>query len=154
MGHKRQEVLFTVDKIYYRPKELVELLDMQETDIVRFAYGMGALYKVGDIRLVNYPVLKESLERYRSLMDSADGSYMEVEEATYFTGLSDEVIVKIAASANALYKVGEFRIIDVKTLDQYIRSFPVKAEEIGELDEEEPKKIRGSKFVREIIKKH
>ena len=148
MGDGKPKLQFIAVKIYYRPKELVEMLDTTEKEIVRFAYGVGALYEVEGIRLVNLPVYMESLNDYQSFADSDEGIFMEMDETVKKTGLSVETVTRISASAGALYQVGKIKIIDVNKLIEYIRSFPVK----GDMAELESKKIRGSAFVREICR--
>lgn len=152
MGNKRKAVEFTIEKVFYRPGELTEIFDMTEKEIVRFAFGFNALYKVKGIHLVNLPVLKEGLTNYQSLMENADGTFMELDDAVRVMGLSENVVVKISAEANALFQVGGFRLIDVKLLDEYIRKFPVVIDDIRNLDELEPKKLRGSRIIRDIYK--
>ncbi len=148
MGEAKVKLNFIVVKTYYRPKELVEMLGTSEKDIVRFAYGAGALYEVEGVRLVNLPVYLESLKDYQSFTDNDEGVFMEMDDAVKKTGLSAETVARISASANALYQVGKIKIIDVNKLSEYIRSFPVKSDMV----ELEPKKPRGSRFVREIYR--
>ena len=152
MGNKRKAVEFTIEKAFYRPGELTEMFDMTDKEIIRFAFGFNALYKVKGIHLVNLPVLKEGLTKYQSLMENADGTFMELDDAVRVTGLSEDVMVKISAEANALFQVGGFRLIDVKLLDEYIRKFPVMIDHIRNLDDLEVKKIRGSRVIRDIYK--
>lgn len=149
MGEGRPNLKFIAVKTYYRPKELVEMLDTTEKEIVRFAYGVGALYEIEGIRLVNLPVYMESLNKYHSFKDVDEGVFMEIDDAVKKTGLSAETVTRISASAGALYQVGLIKIIDVNKLGEYIRSFPVKSD----MAELEPKKLRGSTFVREICRK-
>lgn len=148
MGEAKVKLNFIVVKTYYRPKELMEMLDTPEKDIVRFAYGAGALYEVEGIRLVNLPLYLELLKNYQSFTKNDDGVFMELDDAVKRTGLSAEATTRISASADALYQVGKIKIIDVNKLSEYIRSFPVKSDMV----ELEPKKPRGSRFVREIYR--
>ncbi len=148
MVEAKVKLNFIAVKTYYRPKEMAEMLDTVEKDIVRFAYGAGALYELEGVRLVNLPVYIESLNDYQSFTDNGEGSFMEMDEAVKKTGLSAETVTRISASADALYQVGKFKIIDVDKLSEYIRSFPVKSD----MSDLEPKKLRGSKFVREICR--
>lgn len=148
MGEAKVKLNFIAVKTYYRSKELMEMLDTPEKDIVRFAYGAGALYEVEGIRLVNLPVYLESLKDYQSLTDNDDGDFVELDDVVKKTGMSAETVTRISASADALYQVGKIKIIDVNKLSEYIRNFPVKSDMV----ELEPKKPRGSGFVREIYR--
>ena len=148
MEDGRRNLQFIAVKTYYRPKELVEMLDTSEKEIIGFAYGVGALYEVESIRLVNLPVYMEALNLYQSFTENDAGIYMEMEDAVKSMGLSAETVTRISASAGALYQVGKFKIIDVNKLSEYIRSFQVKSD----MAELEPKKLRGSKFIREIFR--
>lgn len=148
MEYGRRNLQFITVKTYYRPKELAEMLDATEKDIARFAYGVGALYEVEGVRLVNLPLYMEFLNGYQAFMDDSMGTFMELDDAVKKTGLSAEVVIRISASANALYQVGKFKIIDVSKFDDYVRSFPV----IFDMGVLETKRLRGSKFVREICR--
>ena len=148
MGDGKPRLGFIALKTYYRPKELVEMLDTDEKEIVKFAYGVGALYEMEGIRLVNLPVYMEALNHYQSFADNGEGTFMEIDDAVENIGLSAETVARISASADALYQVGKFKIIDVNKLREYIRSFPVRSS----LEDMEAKKLRGSKFVREIYR--
>lgn len=141
-------IQFVAVKIYYRPKELVEELGISEKELSKFAYASDSLYEVEGVRLVNLPVLMESLNKYRSLLDDTNGTYMELDDAVKKTGLSSEVIVRLSSEANAIYQVGKIGIIDMGKLDDYIRSFPVASD----MEELKPQKIYGSMFVREIYR--
>lgn len=144
----RRNLQFIAVKTYYQPKELVEILGIAEKEIVRFAYCVGAMYEVVGIRLIYLPILMDSLKKYRSLMEDTTGIYMELGDAEKKTGLSAEVVTRISSSASALYQIGMIKIIDVKKLEEYIRGFQVTFD----FEDTEPKKLRGSKFVREILR--
>ena len=148
MEDGRRNLQFIAVKTYCQPKELVEMLDATEKDIVRFAYGVGALYEAEEIRLVNLPMYMGFLNSYQAFMDDSMGTYMELDDAVKKTGLSAEVVVRISASAGALYQIGKIKIINLCEFDDYIRSFPV----ICDMDNLESKRLRGSKFVREIYR--
>ena len=79
---------------------------------------------------------------------AASGGEGRVEDAVKKTGLSAELVVRISASAGALYQIGKIKIINLCEFDDYIWSFPV----ICNMDNLESKRLRGSKFVREIYR--
>ena len=81
MEDGRRNLQFIAVKTYYRPKELVEMLDATEKDIVRFAYGVGSLYEAEEIRLVNLPMYMGFLNSYQAFMDDSMGTYMELDDA-------------------------------------------------------------------------
>ena len=144
----RRNLQFIAVKTYYQPKEPVDLLGIVEKEIVRLAYSAGALYEVVGVRLIYLPVLLDSWRKYRLLMEDTTGTYMELADAVKRTGLSEKVITRISSSAAAMYQVGTIKIIDVKKLDDHIRSFPVAFD----FEDTKPKKLKGSKFVREILR--
>ena len=97
---------------------------------------MGKNYQVGE----NMFVIPVDMEN-RPVKDIAM-------DAVKKTGLSTEVITRISSSASAMYQVGTIKIIDVKRMDDHIRSFPVAFD----FEDTKSKKLRGSKFVREILR--
>ena len=60
MEDGRRNLQFIAVKTYYRPKELVEMLDATEKDIVRFAYGVGALYEAEGIKICKRDIQESS----------------------------------------------------------------------------------------------
>ena len=150
--HKRRESTLSATKTFYRPAELVEVLNMPTNKIIRYAKASGALYAINSIRLVNLPLLLDVFDRYGTLSEKTESLYVEIDNAAEELGLSERVIEEIASRAEALYQIGDLKMVNVEATEQYIRKFRTTIHD--DEDIEEPKKPRGSKFVREITKKH
>ena len=91
-------------------------------------------------------------ERCGRLSEKAEGLYVEINEAADRLGLSKEVVEEIASRAEALYQIGSLKMVNVSETDRYIRQFHSTIHK-EESEIEEPKGIRGSQIVREIIAK-
>ena len=91
-------------------------------------------------------------ERCGRLSEKAEGLYVEINEAADRLGLSKEVVEEIAFRAEVLYQIGSLKMVNVSETDRYIRQFHSTIHK-EESEIEEPKGIRGSQIVREIIAK-
>ncbi len=150
--YKRRETTFTAAKTFYRPAELVEILNMPADKIIKYAKAAGAIYAINSIRLVNLPLLLDVFDKCGTLSEKTESLYIEIDKAAEELGLTERVIEEIASRADALYQIGDLKMVNISETDKYIRKFQTTVHD--DTDIEETKKIRGSKFVREIMKKH
>ncbi|MBR1440045.1 MAG: hypothetical protein IJ589_02350 [Lachnospiraceae bacterium] len=139
MNRRRSSPLFLWPKKFYRPKELLEILPMNEKHLLQNAMLCGALYRISNKKLINLEIMLEFVNKVGNLAGEIGGKYCQVKDAAAYLGLNEDQTMQIASDAGALFKVRQLLLVDKEVLRKYVEQFKFKVTvlDIEEVEENE-----------------
>jgi len=149
MTPRRTKFVFVRPKRFYRPNELAEILSMDKKMLLRNAVMCGALYRIGVKKLINLETLQLFFDKVGNLAEEIGGKYCQVKDAAALLGVDEEVAMQIASDGDAMLKLREILLVDIKKLEDYVGSFSYKVEfyDIDEIEEQDKIERRRKYYV-------
>lgn len=143
---KKTHFHYVVVTKFYTPKDLAEIYGMKEKRLLEQALIAGALYKIGNKKLINRVRVESFLRSAGDLTYAMDGKYCQMVEAVKKMGIPENMLMKFASDAGALIKIDNDILVNLDKLDEYIEdckhSFDIDDEDE---DEYTPRKYRRDK---------
>ncbi len=145
----RSKFVFLWPKKFYRPKELLKVLPMNEKTLLRNALLCGALYRVGCRKLINLEAILAFREKVGNLSGKIGGKYCQIKDAAAYLGLNEDQATQIASDAGALFKVRQLLLVDKEELVKYVKKFKfaVQLFDIDQIEEDAKIERRLKKYV-------
>ena len=94
---------------------------------------------------MNLPLLLDVFDKCGTLSEKTESLYIEIDKAAEELGLTERVIEEIASRADALYQIGDLKMVNISETDKYIRKFQTTVHD--DTDIEETKKLQKMKDV-------
>ena len=113
-------------KRFFRLNELANLLSMDKKILYKNAILCGALYRIGGRKLINLELLLLFFEKAGNLAEEIGSKYCQVKDAASFFGVDESAAMQIASDADALFKLRELYLVDVKKMKAYVGKFNYK----------------------------
>lgn len=151
MNLGRYQFEIVTRKRYFRPDELVEVMNKDKAEIARIACMAKALYKVENLYLVDYNKTYEFICSNEAFYEDKDGKYITVAEAAKELGIPERVVLQVFARSPAVYQLSRYTLINIEEAEKFIRRYRLEIEPIV-IKEPEKERQRGSAIVREIMK--
>ncbi len=149
LGRNQFEVVMR--KRYFRPEELVDILNKNKAEITRIACMAKALYKIENLYLVDYNKTYEFICSNAMFYEDKDGKYITVAEAAKELGIPERVVLQVLARSPAVYQLSKYTLINIEEAEKFIRQYRLEIEPVV-IKEPEKERQRGSAIVREIMK--
>ncbi len=149
LGRNQFEVVML--KRYFRPEELVEILNKDKAEITRIACMAKALYKIENLYLVDYSKIYEFICSNEMFYEDKGEKYITVAAAAKELGIPERVVLQVLARSSAVYQLPQYTLINIEEADRFIKQYRLDIEPVVIKDPERERQ-RGSSFVREIMK--
>lgn len=105
---------------FYTPKALAEIYGMDQKLVIDQALIAGALYKIGNKKLINRVRIEKFLKSAGDFTYSMDGKYCQMREAVKQMGIPEDMLMRFASDADALIKMDNEILVNLDKLDAYI----------------------------------
>ena len=125
MSEGRGKYTFIGIKKFYTADEIMQRIKVNKKALMETALMAGAVYKYGNIVLINKAKLDSFCEKMNIYNLDVKSLYIGPMEASEKLGMPVELVNQLASRANALYRINGRFFVRIDRMNKYFQEFKV-----------------------------